>query len=135
MTDTFELWIDSAHSKKNRTQIICPHTTNATRHLIVPSGEAKRDAREIARLAEDLVHVTDRPFFPDEDLSATMIVDPRRGRMAIKIEAIGERPRKFTGRKRDLHGHIDVPMDALQGIVFANDNQIAELYIRRILET
>lgn len=132
--ERFQFTIDAAHSKKNSPQIICPHTTAATRHLLVPSGDAKRDAREIARHAEEIVHATDRPWFPTEDISATIVVYPRSGRMTIRLEAIGERPRKFTGRRRDLHGHIDVPMDALQGIAFANDNQIAELYIRRILE-
>lgn len=133
--EPFEFWIDSAHSKKNQTQIICPHSVKSlTRHLLVPSGEAKRDAREIARLAETIVHATDRPHFPSEDLCATFVVYPRSGRMALRLDAIGERPKGFTGRRRDLHGHIDVVLDALEGIAFANDNQIAELYIRRVLE-
>lgn len=49
----------------------------------------------------------------------------------VSFESLGPEPPTPTGRTRDLHNIPDVVLDAAEGIIFANDNQVSELLLRR----
>jgi hypothetical protein len=140
---TFELTTIAPVSKKNNPKILHRGSKRRCRHCrsliggyrsVSMSDQARADTDEIAWDAMQKVHSTDRPLFPDEDVSVTILVNPRTKRMRLRIEAMGPKPKGYTGRKRDTHSHIDVAMDALQGIVFTNDSQVKRLIIQRVIE-
>lgn len=73
------------------------------------------------------------PHFADRDVAVHIIHYARSDELEVCVIDRGPRPKGFTGRRRDLHNTTDVLMDAMQGAVFANDNQVVELRMVRRL--
>lgn len=123
-------------SKKNNYVTLCPYTkagrtAGLRHHFNRPNDDVTRDSDAIAHEACHQIDAFDRPAFPSEDLRVTVIVNARSNTMAVEVEAIRERPKGFAGRKRDLHGHLETLFDAIEGIVYQNDNQVAEIHVYR----
>lgn len=123
-------------SKKNRGVILCPYspqgrTRKLRGHVHLPSDEARMHEEQIAHDACHQVDAIDRPAFPTQDVRVTVVVSARTNTMAVEVEPIRERPKGFSGRRRDLHSHLDVLFDALERIVYQNDNQVAEIHVYR----
>jgi hypothetical protein len=69
--------------------------------------------------------------FGSQDISAVFVHNVARDTLTITIEGLGPKPRGTTGRKRDLQNLQDAALDALQGILYKNDNQITHLLMTR----
>jgi Holliday junction resolvase RusA-like endonuclease len=51
----------------------------------------------------------------------------------VRVYALGPRPKGRTGRRRDVTNIPELVLDALQGIAYANDNQVTKLTVERVL--
>ena len=74
------------------------------------------------------------PLFGDDDIGVDMVYHARRGELTVRVWSEGSRPPKFSGRKRDLQNLQDGVLDALQGLLYANDNQVTKLTMQRRLD-
>ena len=73
------------------------------------------------------------PLWPDDEVSIEVVRDVARGECTITFSSLGPRPKGRTGRDRDTQNLLDSVCDAAQGIVYANDNQIADARVRRVI--
>lgn len=87
------------------------------------------------RLREYLTHELwgDVPRFADHDVGVVIAHHARSDLLEVSVEDLGPRPKGFTGRKRDLANLLEVLLDAMQGPLYANDNQVTEIEMRRTL--
>lgn len=93
----------------------------------------QQEARAAA-IAAETDTVLDEPTFGDDDIGVEMIHHAKSGELTVRVWSEGPRPRRFTGRKRDLQNLQDGVLDALQGVLFANDNQVVNLTMQRRLD-
>lgn len=115
-------------SKKNRGQVVRYGQRLGFRPNPVALAQEER-------LREFLVYglVGDCPHFGDNDVRVTITHHAREDEVDVLVEDLRPRPKKFAGRRRDLANIAEVILDAMQGPVYANDNQVAELVMRRML--
>ena len=92
-----------------------------------------RAEAEAAAIAAEGMEALEHPLFDDDDVAVEIDYHPRNEVVVVRVTSAGPRPKKFTGRKRDLQNLQDGILDALQGVLYANDNQVADLKMRRIL--
>jgi len=132
MTDLFpvdpiEFSLPAPDSKKNRGAVI----KIAGHYSITPNPVAKEQQR---RLRDHLfLALGAHPHFGDHDVRVEVDYVPREDEVLVRVSDIRERPRGFTGRKRDLANLLEVILDAMQGPVYHDDNQVAEIAMQRIL--
>lgn len=69
--------------------------------------------------------------WPSDDVEVQIQLYPRANLMDVTVRRIGPRPKGFSGRRRDLASCLDVTLDAMQGAVYNNDNQVARLIVER----
>jgi len=93
-----------------------------------------RQVASRAAIAAETDTVLDVPTFGDDDIGVEMIHHAKSGELTVRVWSEGPRPRRFTGRKRDLQNLQDGVLDALQGVLFANDNQVVSLTMQRRLD-
>ncbi|MEO0479615.1 MAG: RusA family crossover junction endodeoxyribonuclease [Planctomycetota bacterium] len=76
-----------------------------------------------------------KPLIVDHDVSMLIEHDVATDEVDITISDVGPAQcvpgTSKTGRKRDIQNLVDVICDALEGIGYTNDNQIAEILIKR----
>ncbi len=113
-------------SKKNR-QLVMRRRDG--RRFIRADDSTVAAEQTIAMLAR--AEVGSGVLWPSEDVRVEITHHARNKTCTIEVEAIGPRPKGFTGRKRDISNLSECILDALQRVVFANDNQVCELVIRR----
>lgn len=65
------------------------------------------------------------------DVRATITHRIQSDEVHVLFETIREKPRGKTGRRRDLDNMATTILDACQGVVYHNDNQVADLRIIR----
>lgn len=113
-------------SKKNRGQIVRFDNRVSYRPnpVALEQEQAIRDYLEL-RLGSE------RPHFDNHDVRVSVDYLPRSDELDVLVEDVRPKPKGFTGRKRDLANLIEVLLDAMQGPVFANDNQVAEIWMAR----
>lgn len=70
-------------------------------------------------------------LFGDDDIRVSIQHLVEEEVVLVKVSSAGPRPRGKTGRKRDLQNLQEGILDALQGILFDNDNQVVELMMHR----
>lgn len=116
-------------SKKNRGSII---KVNG-RPMILPNKQALRDEAEIRGLLHDRYGGT-APRFADHDVEVEVVFEPRFNRAHVTVKAVRQRPKGFTGRRRDLSNILEALCDALQGPLLTNDSQVSKITIERVLE-
>ena len=94
---------------------------------------AMRGIRDAARLAVEARYPsTQGPLFGGNRVSLDVEHDVGRGLLNVVLTDLGPFPtRGATGRKRDLQNLQDALCDALEGIVYENDNQIDRLTMAR----
>jgi len=69
--------------------------------------------------------------WPAEDVEVEITLYPRVDLMDVTVRYLRPRPKGFAGRRRDLPSCLDVTLDAMQGAVYNNDNQVARLIVQR----
>lgn len=124
-------------SKKNRGRVVawgkpCPVCRQRPHHGFRPSGVALAQEE---RLRDYLVGELwgDCPRFSDHDVRVVVGYHARGDICEVRVEDLGPRRKGFSGRKRDLANLLEVLLDAMQGPLYANDNQVAEIEMRRLL--
>lgn len=76
---------------------------------------------------------TNGVLYPTEDVAVTITHYARDNEVSITVEKIAERRKGFSGRQRDISNLSEVILDALQHVVYHNDNQVSRLEIIRVL--
>lgn len=140
--EVFRLRIPTPPSGKNRQRIMaagkkCKECGRKPKTWIMASAEAEQAAKGIraaaAMAANQLGWHGHTPLFGDDDVSVLYTVHARSGSCLVEVRSIGPRPDGFSGRMSDLHNVPDVLLDALQGIVFENDNAVRRIAgVRRV---
>lgn len=104
----------------------------------VPSTKVLR-AAEQARLlflqaAAAAGAPTREPLWPEQDVAVRVTHRIGTDSVSFAFEALGDAKevRGRTGRKRDLDNLTDAVFDALQGLAYGNDNQIALIIKERL---
>lgn len=115
-------------SKKNRGQVV----RYGDRYSYRPNPVALAQEQ---RIREFLTHELwgACPHFDDHDVRVVVGHHARSDELEVCVEDIRPRPKGFAGRRRDLANLLEVVLDAMQGPVYQNDNQVAEIEIRRLL--
>lgn len=123
MIEEFVFECPTPPSKKNRRQA----------HM--PNFEALRAQKVLEEHLNVLMaqRKLEAPIWPDEDIEIVQMYYPRETKSVVTVRAIGDKPRHYTGRRRDIVNTWDVICDALQRRVFSNDNQIADARVIRCL--
>lgn len=130
----FQLEIPRPASGKNSQQLVswgkpCPHCGKKENYSVRKSREAEQDEKAIRRAAIFAAgRGGDEPaLFPDEDCTVLFEHHARSDIVTVEVYPVCDRPPGFSGRRSDLHNIPDVLLDALQGVVFTNDNQVRRL--------
>jgi Holliday junction resolvase RusA-like endonuclease len=100
--------------------------------MILASADALRAEKEIRALAHD--QTGSDVWWPTQDVAVTITYRPRQDVCTIEVIPMAERRKGFSGRRRDIANLAEVILDALQGSVYTNDNQVARLQIIRDLD-
>lgn len=74
-----------------------------------------------------------RPLLVDEDARIEVVHYVANDVVDVLVRSAGPKPKGTTGRKRDVHNVPELICDTLQGIAFANDNQVVDLRCWRSL--
>lgn len=95
--------------------------------------QQERTIRQAVRRATQGVPL---PLFGElDDVHVRVVWLWRRSRLRVTIESMGPPPTrgrsKATGRTRDMHNMLDTLLDALQGVAFRDDRQVARLSMRK----
>lgn len=131
-------------AKKNRQQVFrfgkkCKACGKRVGLRIMPSKEAREVEDKIRFHVKRVLRERgyddsgQAPFFGDHDVRCEIDYRARDGKIEVTFSDAGPRPKGFTGRKRDLANIPEALLDALQRVLYVNDNQISELHLRRIL--
>ena len=75
------------------------------------------------------------PLWPDCDIKVELHYDVDEKDVLVTFSPIRRKPKSPTGRKFDLQSLSDILMDMAQGLIYTNDNQIAELHFTRHRES
>lgn len=124
-----------------RTGAVCPKCRKPTGHLGSSMSDEARHARE--KIIEEAVDALRRqapqafserrPLLPDEDVGVTVVHNVKNDTADVVIEKRGPKPagKGPTGRRRDVTNVPELVLDAVQGIAYHNDNQVADLRVWR----
>lgn len=117
-------------SSKNRKRIF----GRGARKIVLLSREATNDIAALRTIA--MAAANGREFHEDDSLSLTYEHVIATDELRIRVEKVGELPprggRVKRGTKRDVHGMVETIADALQGVLYPNDNAIDVFGGRRI---
>ena len=69
----------------------------------------------------------------DESVCLEIEHDADTDTVTARVSVLAPKPKGRTGRKRDLHNITDLIADAMQGIVFTNDNQVGRVVLARFV--
>jgi Holliday junction resolvase RusA-like endonuclease len=71
--------------------------------------------------------------FADNEVAVHVKYYPRTLETEVCISDMGPRPKKYSGRRRDLQNVLEALLDALQGPILINDNQVSRITVERCL--
>lgn len=97
-----------------------------------PSKQAVASAKLVRAAAAQAMAETQHPGFGDDNVGVAFQHDVREEQLRVWIWSLGPRPAGKTGRKRDLQNLQEVVLDAAQGVVFDDDNQVDWLLMQRV---
>lgn len=130
----FRFTIPVPVSSKNRQRVM----RRGRRAWIAKGAQAEAQHTTIKRAAlAALAEWGPRPdltsLFGDDNLEMQIEHDVELDLLHVTVRSLGPRPgsKVKTGRKRDLQNLQDAVCDALQGVVYDNDNQIDLLTMKR----
>lgn len=112
---------------KNRRKLV----TIGGKPRLIKSAEARKSAAEAWDAAMRAVAGRELPVFGDDDIEVDIVHLVDVEEIEVRVRSAGPRPKGRTGRKRDLQNLADVVLDAMQGVVYANDNAVVGLNMRR----
>lgn len=101
------------------------------RPALIKSKEALETMADTRRRAITAVAANLLPLFGDDDVGVTVKHHVAANVCEVVIERLGPPPNVPGWRKRDTPNLPDVVLDALQRIVYRNDNQVARLVVER----
>lgn len=133
MQQTLTFTIPVPPSTKNSRRIL----KHGRRRIVAKSKAAMSAMRSIQDLAIQELHRRAlrpppfNPLFGDDDVAVDITHNVEADTVTISVWSAGPRGKGKTGRKRDLQNLQEGILDALQGILFENDNQVTELRMRR----
>ena len=115
-------------SKKNRRIL----NTKGKHPILLPSPDAKQSEKEIR---DAWIEAVGRlaPVWDSEEIAVSVTYAVKTQKVTIDVEPLAPRPKGVTGRRRDLHGMIETVCDALEGLAYKNDNQVAVVVMRRVV--
>lgn len=130
--DTFECAVDGVWcSKKNE---VTRRTDFRGRRFIGKTDRLKADEARVREvLAWHLARHRALPLFGDHEVGVELTWHVPTDRVLVTARDLGPRPKGRTGRRRDVTNLPELLLDAAQGLLYANDNQVAELTVRRAL--
>jgi len=141
MREPFKITLPAPPSGKNGQRILghgakCPTCGKRETLFVKKSAEATAAEESIHRAARFHTGIGGdmSPLFPSEDVTTLITYHARSGTIEVEVYPVCDRPDGFTGRTRDLHNIPDVLLDALQGVVFTNDNQVRRIALVRDLD-
>lgn len=108
------------------------------RMIVAKSSKAVQSIRSIKSAAVQVLQEhgwagVGTPFGSD-DLRVEIEHHVETECVMVTVSSLGPKPTKGrTGRKRDLQNLQEGILDALQGLLYDNDNQVTELIMRRTL--
>lgn len=127
--EPIEFRVAAPDSKKNRGQVL----RYGDRYGYRPNPVALAQEEAIrAFLTRELWG--ECPHFGEDDVRVVVTHHARTDELIVRVEHVRPRPKKFAGRRRDLSNLLEVPLDAMQGPVYRNDNQVCEIQIVRSLD-
>jgi hypothetical protein len=109
-----------------------PHSKKNSREGTRPNSVALSEQRALASFLQ-MTLGRDQPLFDGDDVGVEIDYLPRELACDVRVFRIRPKPAGFTGRRRDLDGLTHVLLDAMQGSIIRNDDQAAEIILRRIL--
>jgi len=133
----FTFTIPVPPSTKNSRRLL----KHGRRTIVAKSAAATRAMRSIQDLAIQELHrralrppsiiMSGGTLFSDDDVAIDITHNVEADTVTVSVWSAGPRGKGKTGRKRDLQNLQEGILDALQGILFENDNQVTELRMRR----
>ena len=129
-TTTLRFTTPALASKKNRGKVM----KWGNRYGYRPNEKALQQEKALREQLQERLGFGKDPHFGDRDVRVSVTYHARREELDVVVEDMGPRPKGFTGRKRDLGNLCEALLDAMQGPVIKNDNQVAELRVTRSLE-
>jgi len=113
-------------SKKNRTKII-----KFGNRYSLAAGAGIKEQEALIRLiaAEALKHR--QPFEDDDEIEMSVVWLVNHDRVKVSIQATGKRPKKGRYGRADATNLIAIIADALQGVLYHNDRQVAKATIEK----
>lgn len=99
---------------------------------------AMRTIRDTIRREIDKIHASypsEGPIFGGNRIKLQIAHNVPLDKLLVWVEDLGQFPTSGrTGRKRDLQNLQDTLCDAMEGVVYKNDNQIDKLSMWRVTE-
>lgn len=119
-----------------------PSSKNARRARLLPNGRIiqfrPRDivtaTEQIQTIALQAMREAGATLIEDDDVHMSLIYEVERNCVRVEVNAGPPRPKGRTGRKRDAVNLPELICDALQGIAYTNDRQIARLFVLRVYD-
>jgi hypothetical protein len=99
---------------------------------LVKSKQALATALQVQQRCLWALRTLPHPLIPDDDVAVHMRHHVARDLFEVVVEPIGAPPTVDNWRARDTGNLPDVVLDAMQDLVFANDNQVARLVVERV---
>lgn len=134
----FSIPIEAGSSSKNSRQLV--HTEGGgIRSLPGKKARAGKPVIQGAALAalSDLIGHETGPqgfFGPDDDVAIKITRHVESGKVDVEVWSCAPKPEGRNGRGQDIDNLASTILDALQGIAFKNDAQVAWLQTERIYD-
>ena len=104
-----------------------------------PSRAARRSMEQIRSAAHQAVDKArksgdfkdDGPLFGDDEVAVEVTHVVPTDKVTVKLRSLGPRIKGKSGRRRDIQNCPEGVLDALEGIIYKNDNQVGALLVRR----
>lgn len=71
-------------------------------------------------------------FGPDDDIAVRIEHEVEADLIHVEVESIGPKPKGKTGRGRDVDNFASTVLDALNGVAYGDDRQVALLQVKRV---
>ncbi len=97
----------------------------------IKSDAARASAKQALSAAMEACP-TPWPLFGDDDVAVEIVHHVAANEIEVVMRRVGPPPADEGERVRDLQNLADVLLDAVQGVVYENDNAVVELSMRRV---
>lgn len=99
------------------------------------SSKAKKDEESLALVALAAARAARWKQLEDEEVELRIVWNVGAG-LELEVRSLGPRPKaKRTGRARDAVGMLETIADALEGVAYRNDRQVARVVLERRVDS